>query len=106
MATEKISAKAKKASTGADSTPKEKHFCMACGKEFEAKNALVRYCPECAEKRKKAQRERQQQYVKERAKTLGLVNVTIYRDDKEKLAKMAKEQKITMAEALKALLAK
>jgi len=84
----------------------EKHFCMACGKEFEAENTMVRYCPECQAKKKEEQKAKQKAYAKERNAKLGLTNISIYKSDKEILVARAKEQNTTMAEVIKAILAK
>lgn len=82
----------------------KKHFCMACGKEFEG-SPLKRYCPECEAKKKAEQKEKQKGYAKARTERLGLTNIQVYKTDKEKLANMAKEKNTTMAEVLKNLLA-
>ena len=84
----------------------EKHFCVACGKEFEASSNLVRYCPECKDKKAKAQKEKQKKYAKERNTKLGLSNISIYKKDKEILAKLAKEKNVMMAEIIKEILSK
>lgn len=84
----------------------EKHFCMACGKEFEAENKMVRYCPECQAKKKEEQKAKQKEYAKKRNKELGLTNIQVYKSDKDKLVAMAKEKNISMAEVLKELLSK
>ena len=84
---------------------KETHFCMTCGTKFEATSPLVRYCPECQAKKKAEQKEKQKGYAKARTERLGLTNIQVYKTDKEKLAKLAKEQNTTMAEVLKNLLA-
>lgn len=79
----------------------EKHFCMNCGREFEAENAMVRYCPECAAKKKAQQREKQKVYAKERQAKLMLTNISIYKTDKEYLLGLAQDKKVTMAEIIK-----
>lgn len=81
-----------------------KHFCMNCGKEFEAANNMVRYCPECAAQKKEEQKQKQKGYAKERTARLGLTNVSIYKTDKETLQKMAKDKGVTMADIVKSIL--
>ena len=83
----------------------EKHFCMACGKEFETDSKLVRYCPECQAKKKEEQKAKQKAYAKERNARLNLTNISVYKDDKDFLAKTAKQRGITMAELLKSIIA-
>lgn len=83
----------------------EKHFCMACGKEFETDNKLVRYCPECQAKKKEEQKAKQKAYAKERNARLNLTNISVYKDTKDVLAKIAKQKGITMAELLKSIVA-
>lgn len=82
-----------------------KHFCMNCGKEFEAENNMVRYCPECSAKKKEEQKAKQKEYAKARTAKLGLTNVSVYKEDKEILAKLAKENEMTMAEMFKKIMA-
>lgn len=81
-----------------------KHFCMNCGKEFEAENNMVRYCPECSAKKKEEQKTKQREYAKARTAKLNLTNVSVYKDDKELLAKLAKKEGVTMAEVFKKIL--
>ncbi len=84
----------------------EKHFCVACGKQFESDSKLTRYCPECKAKKKEEQKEKQKIYAKNRNQQLGLVNISIYKDDKDVLMKKAKENNTTMAEVLKELISR
>lgn len=79
-------------------------FCQNCGKKFESENKLQRYCPECQALKKEEQKQKQKGYAKERIQRLGLVNISIYKQDKEVISNIAKEQNLTIAEALKAIL--
>lgn len=82
-----------------------KRFCINCGTQFEATSGAERYCPECKVKIKEEWKEKQKKYAKERAERLNLVNVSIYKDDREILKERALEGKTTIAEVIKTLLA-
>lgn len=82
-----------------------KRFCSMCGNQFEAMSGAERYCPDCKEKVKSEWKEKQKAYAKQRAEKLGLVNVSIYKDDREILKERALQEKTTIAEVIKALLA-
>lgn len=80
-------------------------FCVKCGKEFSgAKNA--RYCEECREKRRIENNDKMRTYVKERNKRLGLVNITIYKEDRDFLKKLGGEKRISIADVLKEVISK
>ena len=81
-----------------------KRFCSMCGSQFEAMSGAERYCPDCKEKVKSEWKEKQKAYAKQRAEKLGLVNVSIYKDDREILKERALQEKTTIAEVIKALL--
>lgn len=79
-------------------------FCQNCGKKFESKNKMQRYCPDCQAQKKEEQKEKQKGYAKARAERLNLVNITIYKSDKDYIAKIAKEKGVTMAEIIKEII--
>lgn len=82
-----------------------KRFCAKCGKEFEAESAAVRYCPDCKAEVKKEWQEKQKQYAKNRAAKLGLVNITVYKDERDMLKTLASKENTTVAEIVKKLVA-
>ena len=82
-----------------------KRFCAKCGKEFEAESAAVRYCPDCKAEVKKEWQEKQKQYAKNRAAKLGLVNITVYKDERDILKTLASKENTTVAEIIKRLVA-
>lgn len=82
-----------------------KRFCAMCGKEFEATSAAVRYCDECKVEVKKNWQEKQKQYAKNRAAKLGLVNITVYKDERDMLKTLASKENTTVAEVIKKLVA-
>lgn len=62
---------------------------------------MIRFCPECAAKKKAQQREKQKEYAKARQANLGLTNISIYKTDKEYLLGLAQDKKVAMAEVIK-----
>lgn len=81
-----------------------KRFCAKCGKEFEAESAAVRYCDECKAEVKKEWQAKQKQYAKDRALKLGLVNITVYKADRDAIKALAIDGK-TVADVVKDLVA-
>lgn len=82
-----------------------KRFCAKCGHEFMAESAAVRYCPDCKAEVKKEWQEKQKQYAKNRAAKLGLVNITVYKTDRDIIKEIAEKDNMTVADVIKNILA-
>lgn len=82
-----------------------KRFCAKCGKEFEATSAAVRYCDDCKVEVKKAWQVKQKEYAKNRAAKLGLVNITVYKDERDAIKAMAEKDGVTVADIVKKIVA-
>lgn len=82
-----------------------KRFCAKCGKEFEATSAAVRYCDDCKVEVKKAWQAKQKEYAKNRAAKLGLVNITVYKDERDAIKAMAEKDGVTVADIVKKIVA-
>ena len=80
-----------------------KHFCMNCGKEFEAENNMVRYCADCKAEIAQKQKEKQKHYAKARVEKLGLVNVSVYKEDRETIKALALNKNITVSDMVREL---
>ena len=81
-----------------------KRFCMACGQEFEASNKMVRYCEHCKEEVAKAQKEKQKHYARARVEKLGLVNLSVYKADRETIKALATAKGVTVSDMFKDIL--
>ena len=75
-------------------------FCIHCGKEFDG-NKMERYCEDCRSMKKEEAKKKQSEYAKKRTKDLNLTSISLYRDDKDTLQKMAKKKGVKMADILK-----
>ena len=81
-----------------------KHFCMNCGKEFEAENNMVRYCEHCKAEVAQKQKEKQKHYAKARVEKLGLVNLSVYKADRETIKALAVAKGVTVSDMFKDIL--
>lgn len=77
--------------------------CANCGKEFTSMTSS-KYCHECEKNLKEEQKEKQRKYTRDRLRRLNLTSISVYKDDSKKLASIAKENKITIAEVIKEML--
>lgn len=81
-----------------------KRFCMACGTEFEAPNNMVRYCEHCKAEVAQKQKEKQKHYAKARVEKLGLVNLSVYKADRETIKALAVAKGVTVSDMFKDIL--
>lgn len=81
-----------------------KHFCMNCGKEFAANNNMVRYCDACKEEIAQRQKEKQKHYARARVEKLGLVNLSVYKTDRETIKALAVAKGITVSDMVQDIL--
>ena len=81
-----------------------KHFCMNCGKEFAANNNMVRYCDACKEEIAQRQKEKQKHYARARVEKLGLVNLSVYKADRETIKALAVAKGITVSDMVQDIL--
>ena len=81
-----------------------KHFCMNCGKEFEANNNMVRYCDACKTEIAQRQKEKQKHYAKARVEKLGLVNLSVYKADRETIKALAVAKGVTVSDMVQDIL--
>lgn len=81
-----------------------RHFCMNCGKEFEASNNMVRYCDSCKAEVAQKQKEKQKHYAKARVEKLGLVNLSVYKADRETIKALATAKGITVSDMVQDIL--
>lgn len=81
-----------------------KHFCMNCGKEFAANNNMVRYCDACKEEIAQRQKEKQKHYARARVEKLGLVNLSVYKADRETIKALAIAKGITVSDMVQDIL--
>lgn len=81
-----------------------KRFCMACGKEFEASNNMVRYCEACKAEVAQRQKEKQKHYAKARVEKLGLVNLSVYKADRETIKALAVAKGVTVSDMVQDIL--
>lgn len=81
-----------------------KRFCMACGKEFDAPNNMVRYCDSCKAEVAQKQKEKQKHYARARVEKLGLVNLSVYKADRETIKALATTKGVTVSDMFKEIL--
>lgn len=81
-----------------------KHFCMSCGKEFAANNNMVRYCDACKEEIAQRQKEKQKHYARARVEKLGLVNLSVYKADRETIKALAIAKGVTVSDMVQDIL--
>ena len=81
-------------------------FCSNCGKEMWVDSPMIRICDECKAKKKEENAKKANALQKERNKKLGLVNMTIKKEDRDKLKVMAAKEKKNMFEVLHSILSK
>lgn len=81
-----------------------KHFCMNCGKEFAANNNMVRYCDACKEEIAQRQKEKQKHYARARVEKLGLVNLSVYKTDRETIKALAIAKGVTVSDMVQDIL--
>ena len=81
-----------------------KHFCMNCGKEFAANNNMVRYCDACKEEIAQRQKEKQKHYARARVEKLGLVNLSVYKADRETIKTLAIAKGVTVSDMVQDIL--
>ena len=79
-------------------------FCSNCGKEMWVDSPMIRICDECKAKKKEENAKKANALQKERNKKLGLVNMTIKKEDRDKLRVMAAKEKKNMFEVLHIIL--
>lgn len=80
-------------------------FCSNCGKEMWVDSPMIRICDECKAKKKEENAKKANALQKERNKKLGLVNMSIKREDREKLKAIAAKEGKNMFEVLHSILA-
>ena len=80
-------------------------FCSNCGKEMWVDSPMIRICDECKAKKKEENAKKANALQKERNKKLGLVNMSIKREDREKLKVMAAKEGKNMFEVIHRILA-
>lgn len=81
-----------------------KRFCMACGKEFDAPNNMVRYCDSCKAEVAQKQKEKQKHYARARVEKLGLVNLSVYKADRETIKALAIAKGVTVSDMVQDIL--
>ena len=80
-------------------------YCSNCGKEMWVDSPMIRICDECKAKKKEENAKKANALQKERNKKLGLVNMSIKKEDREKLKAIAAKEKKNMFEVLHSILA-
>ncbi len=80
-------------------------FCSNCGKEMWVDSPMIRICDECKAKKKEENAKKANALQKERNKKLGLVNMSIKKEDREKLKAIAAKEGKNMFEVLHSILA-
>ena len=80
-------------------------FCSNCGKEMWVDSPMIRICDECKAKKKEENAKKANALQKERNKKLGLVNMSIKKEDREKLKAMAAKEGKNMFEVIHRILA-
>ena len=80
-------------------------FCSNCGKEMWVDSPMIRICDECKAKKKEENKKKQAKIQKERNEKLGLVNMSIKKEDREKLKAIAAKEKKNMFEVIHRILA-
>ena len=80
-------------------------FCSNCGKEMWVDSPMIRICDECKAKKKEENAKKANALQKERNKKLGLVNMSIKKEDREKLKAMAAKEGKNMFEVIHHILA-
>lgn len=80
-------------------------FCSNCGMEMWVDSPMIRICDECKAKKKEENAKKANALQKERNKKLGLVNMSIKKEDREKLKAMAAKEGKNMFEVLHRILA-
>ena len=80
-------------------------FCSNCGKEMWVDSPMIRICDECKAKKKEENKKKQAKIQKERNEKLGLVNMSIKKEDREKLKAIAAKEGKNMFEVLHRILA-
>lgn len=81
-------------------------YCSNCGKEMWVDSPMIRICDECKARRKEENAKKANALQKARNKKLGLVNMTIKKEDRDKLKVMAAKEKKNMFEVLHSILSK
>lgn len=76
-------------------------YCGNCGNKFEAKTKSARFCPDCKEKQKIERKEYAKEYAKKRSVELGLVTMQAYKEERDKLKKLSKENNCSVADMLR-----
>ena len=79
-------------------------FCSNCGKEMWVDSPMIRICDECKAKKKEENKKKQAKIQKERNEKLGLVNMSIKKEDREKLKAMAAKEGKNMFEVIHRIL--
>lgn len=77
---------------------------MNCGKEFAANNNMVRYCDACKEEIAQRQKEKQKHYARARVEKLGLVNLSVYKADRETIKALAIAKGVTVSDMVQDIL--
>ena len=77
---------------------------MNCGKEFAANNNMVRYCDACKEEIAQRQKEKQKHYARARVEKLGLVNLSVYKADRETIKTLAIAKGVTVSDMVQDIL--
>ena len=80
-------------------------FCSNCGKEMWVDSPMIRICDECKAKKKEENAKKANALQKERNKKLGLVNMSIKKEDREKLKAIAAKEGKNMFEVIHRILA-
>ena len=80
-------------------------FCSNCGKEMWVDSPMIRICDECKAKKKEENKKKQAKIQKERNEKLGLVNMSIKKEDREKLKAIAAKEGKNMFEVIHSILA-
>ena len=81
-----------------------KRFCMNCGKEVMVEEGTrMVLCDDCRAERDKKNAIKAREASKAKKKELGLVTVSIYDTDRDKLKEMAKAKNLLFADLVKEL---
>ena len=77
-----------------------KRFCSVCGKEFDATTSRQCVCPTCKETRRAENQKAQALKAVHDRKEKGIVNVFMYKSDRETIKALAKESGVTFTDKL------
>lgn len=81
-----------------------KRFCMNCGTEVMVEEGTrMVLCPECKAEKARQSAIKAREAAKAKKAELGLVNVSIYGDTRDKIKELAKEHGVLFADMLKEL---